>query len=138
MAASKERRSIPRLSDSQKKNLTDCLSASLTRQLNLTDLAGLFNLSPRQFFRLFCNSFGMTPITISCMSACVGPRSYYQPDRRRPRLRTWSDLPIKIISVRCSKGLPACLRAVLSVTIPKSRRADAASWKHLTADCQFD
>jgi AraC family transcriptional regulator len=61
MAGSEQRRSIPRLSDSQKKNLTDCLSANLTRQLNLTDLAVLFNLSPRQFFRLFCNSFGMTP-----------------------------------------------------------------------------
>jgi transcriptional regulator GlxA family with amidase domain len=82
MAGSEQRRSILRFSDSQIKSLAACIGANLGSQLTLMDLAGLFKMSPRQFFRLFCNTFGNTPG--HCISAWIGPRNYYQPYHRRP------------------------------------------------------
>jgi AraC family transcriptional regulator len=61
MSGNEQKRTIPRFSDSQINNLAAWMSANLGSQLSLTDLAGLFKMSPRQFFRLFCNTFGNTP-----------------------------------------------------------------------------
>jgi len=61
MTGDEQRRSTPRFSDSQIKTLTDHISANIADELSLTELAELLNLSPRQFFRLFCNTYRQTP-----------------------------------------------------------------------------
>jgi AraC family transcriptional regulator len=59
--AGDERRRTPRFSDPQIKRLTHYISQNMARDLSLTELAELLNLSPRQFFRVFCNTYRSTP-----------------------------------------------------------------------------
>ena len=61
MPGDARRRSTPRFSDSQVRSLTDYISENMARQLSLTELAEFLHLRPRQFFRLFCNTFRQTP-----------------------------------------------------------------------------
>jgi AraC family transcriptional regulator len=61
MPGDEQRRSTPRFSDSQIKSLTDYISANMAHELSLTELAELLNLTPRQFFRLFSNTYRQTP-----------------------------------------------------------------------------
>jgi len=61
MAGDEQRRRTPRFSDSQIKRLTDYISANMAGELSLTELAATLKLSPRQFFRLFCNTYRQTP-----------------------------------------------------------------------------
>ena len=39
----------------------DYIGANMAHQLSLTELAESLHLSPRQFFRLFCNTYRQTP-----------------------------------------------------------------------------
>ena len=61
MPGDEQRRSTQRFSDSQIRGLSDYISENIADELSLTELAELLNLSPRQFFRLFCNTFRQTP-----------------------------------------------------------------------------
>jgi AraC-like DNA-binding protein len=56
-----ERRLSPQLSDAQARRLVDHIHASLDCELSLFDLSKLVHCSPRQFVRLFSNTFGKTP-----------------------------------------------------------------------------
>jgi AraC family transcriptional regulator len=50
-----------RFSEPQVRQLVDYIHANLAYDLNLPHLAELVDMSPRQFFRLFANTFGCTP-----------------------------------------------------------------------------
>jgi AraC family transcriptional regulator len=51
----------PRLSNPETRSLVEYIRANLGSELTLTHLASLVDMSPRQFFRLFSNTFGCTP-----------------------------------------------------------------------------
>jgi AraC family transcriptional regulator len=55
------RKPIRRFSAEQARRVADYIQANLDGELNLFDLAELVHLSPRQFFRIFWNTFGTTP-----------------------------------------------------------------------------
>jgi AraC family transcriptional regulator len=61
MPGDEQRRSTPRFSDSQIRRLSDYISENIAQELSLTQLAESLNVSPRQFFRLFCNTYRQTP-----------------------------------------------------------------------------
>ena len=48
-------------SEVEAQQLMDYIHANLDRELSLFDLAQLIQLGPRQFFRIFSNTFGTTP-----------------------------------------------------------------------------
>jgi AraC family transcriptional regulator len=50
-----------RFSHSQVKKLLDFIAANLAGEVNPSDLADLVQMSPRQFFRFFSSTFGITP-----------------------------------------------------------------------------
>jgi AraC family transcriptional regulator len=50
-----------RFSGRQIRRLVEYIRANLSEDLNLFQLANLVDISPRQFFRLFSNTFGSTP-----------------------------------------------------------------------------
>jgi AraC family transcriptional regulator len=50
-----------RFSERQTRLLVDCIHADLANELNLSILAKLVEMSPRQFFRAFANTFACTP-----------------------------------------------------------------------------
>jgi AraC family transcriptional regulator len=50
-----------RFSELQTRLLVDYIRANLANDLNLSSLAELIDISPRQFFRMFANTFGCTP-----------------------------------------------------------------------------
>jgi transcriptional regulator GlxA family with amidase domain len=51
----------PQLSTAQARQLVDHIHANLDGDLRLFELAKLVQFSPRQFFRIFANTFGTTP-----------------------------------------------------------------------------
>jgi AraC family transcriptional regulator len=56
-----ETKPVRRLSRLQSQRLVDYVRANLDRELSLFELAALVQLSPRQFFRTFANTFDTTP-----------------------------------------------------------------------------
>jgi AraC-like DNA-binding protein len=54
-------RKLSPLSDAQARRLVDHIHANLDCELSLFDLSKLVHCSPRQFVRLFSNTFGKTP-----------------------------------------------------------------------------
>jgi AraC family transcriptional regulator len=57
----RENRVKQRFLESQFRPLIEHIQANLASDLNLSDLADLVDMSSRQFFRLFSNTFGVTP-----------------------------------------------------------------------------
>jgi AraC family transcriptional regulator len=55
------RKRIKQFSEVQVRQVIDYIDANLDRDMNLFDLANLVQLSPRQFFRIFSNTFETTP-----------------------------------------------------------------------------
>jgi AraC-like DNA-binding protein len=56
-----ERKPSPQLSDAQARRLVEHIHANLDCDLTLFDLSKIVHFSPRQFVRLFSNTFGKTP-----------------------------------------------------------------------------
>jgi AraC family transcriptional regulator len=52
---------LRKFSEVEARRLMDYIHANLDRALSLFDLAQIVQLSPRQFFRIFSNTFGTTP-----------------------------------------------------------------------------
>jgi len=60
-AGKKPRKSLKQFSDHQARLVLDYIHENLDSEFNLFDLSNLVQLSPRQFFRRFSNTFGTTP-----------------------------------------------------------------------------
>ena len=60
-AGKKPRKSLKQFSDHQARLVLDYIHANLELQSTFFDLSNLVQLSPRQFFRRFSNTFGTTP-----------------------------------------------------------------------------
>jgi AraC family transcriptional regulator len=52
---------LPRFSKVEAKWVIDYIRTNIDRAINLLELAELVQLSPRQFLRVFANTFGTTP-----------------------------------------------------------------------------
>ena len=66
------------LSPAEKRKLVDYIRANLTSNISVTELAGLVQMSPSHFARVFKASFGVTPYRLSCRSASKGRRACSQ------------------------------------------------------------
>ena len=61
-ATYRQHRSCERkLSAAQMRNIVDYIKGNLTREIGVTDIAGLVRISPSHFSRVFRTSFGLTP-----------------------------------------------------------------------------